>query len=191
MATVEQRYQSAVAYVERAISTVEKGNSSWNPVSNAIERYAGKTKTSEPRNDLQHIKDRWAHATSDVERARIARDAELLADRTQESLPGAPQDRQRTNLFKNETPTSTPATSYGDEAKREAAHAVHWVREKAHAVAEAIDPSPSIGTWLLIGGGVVAAILLLRSNDREQRQANARTINRRLARIANDQRGEL
>ena len=104
--------------VERAIATVEKGPSTWNPITRAIESYAGKTKTEEVHNDLRHIQDRWDVARSDIERASIARDAELLADRVQENLPGAPQDRQRTNLWKGETPKSTPATSYGGEAKQ-------------------------------------------------------------------------
>ena len=33
----------------------------------------------------------------------------------EESLPGAPQDRARTNLYAGETPRGTPATTYGQE----------------------------------------------------------------------------
>jgi hypothetical protein len=188
MATVEQRYSDSVAYVERAIATVEEQNSSWNPITRAIEGYAGKTKTEPVRNELHHIRDRWGSASHDIERARIARDAELLADRTQENLPGAPQDRKRTNLFKGEKPTSTPATSYGDEAKEQAAHAVRWVQAKARAVSQKLDEPWHVGRWLLIGGGVVLAWSLLRSSGRDQRQSRARALNRRLAQLANERR---
>lgn len=189
MATVEQRYMDAIAYTERAIAAVEKQSSSWNPITLAIESYAGKTKTQNVRNELRHIEDRWQHANSDSERVRIARDAELLADRTQENLPGAPQDRKRTNLFKGEAQTSAPATSYGDEAKAQAEHAIGWVQAKARRVAEKLDEPWHLGRWLLIGGGVVLAWSLLRSSSRDQRQSRARVLNRRLAQIANE-RGE-
>jgi hypothetical protein len=194
MATVEERYQVAIAYAERAIAAVEKGPSTWNPITLAIESYAGGTKTEQVRNDLRHIQDRWKAARSDADRATIARDAELLADRTQESLPGAPQDRQRTNLWKGEKPTSTPATSYGGEAKQQAedsaAHAVRWVRAKAKAVRDEIDHPWGIGKWLLIGGGVVVAWSLLRPSGTDRRQSQARTLNRRLAEVANEERGD-
>lgn len=186
MATVEQRYSDAVAYVERAIATVEKQSSSWNPITLAIESYAGKTKTEPVRNELRHIQDRWKAATNDVESARVARDAELLADRTQENLPGAPQDRKRTNLYKGETPASTPATSFGQEASNQATHVVRWAQQKAHAVAQKLDEPWPVARLLLIGGGVVLTLALLGSSDRQQRQARARVLNRRLAQIAND-----
>jgi hypothetical protein len=184
MATVEKRYLDAVTYIERAIATVEK-QSSWNPVTRLIEGYASDTKVENARNELRHVQDRWQRATSETERARVARDAEMLADRTQENLPGAPQDRQRTNLYKGETPKSTPATHYGEEAKAQTAHAIQWVQTKARNVRQKLEEPWRIGTWLLIGGGVVLAVSLLRSDEREQRQSSARALNRRLAQVAN------
>lgn len=194
MATVEERYQAAIAYVERAIATVEKGPSTWNPITLAIESYAGRTKTEQVRNDLRQVEDRWKAGGSDADRAPIARDAELLADRTQESLPGAPQDRQRTNLWKGEKPTSTPATSFGGEARHQAedsaSHAVRWVRAKAKAVRDEIDHPWGIGKWLLIGGGVVVAWSLVRPSSSDRRQSQARALNRQLAEAANEERGD-
>src|SRR5437660_491586 len=114
MPTVEGRYAAATRYVRRAIATVENQPFTYvvDPITGLVEWYAGRTKTEPARNDLSRIEARWLRATTDIERARVARDAERLADRVQEALPGAPQDRDRTNLFKGERPTSTPTTSY-------------------------------------------------------------------------------
>lgn len=95
-------------------------------------------------------------------------------------------DRKRTNLYKGETPTSTPATSFGQEASNQATHVVHWVRQKARAVSQKLDEPWHLGTWLLVGGGLVLTVALLSSNDRDRRQARGRALNRRLAQIANE-----
>ena len=102
MATIEQRYNAATEYVRRAIRQVEGGAlhtwGSFLPAIFATEIYAGQLKTEPVKNELAKIEDRWLRAASDIERARVARDAELLADRTEENLPGAPTGWTRTNL---------------------------------------------------------------------------------------------
>src|SRR5258706_16112375 len=101
MATVEQRYGTAHEYVNRAVRQVEAGAvhtwASILPPVFATEVYAGRLKTEEVKNELRRIEERWLRAGTDIERARVARDAELLADRTEENLPGAPTDWKRTN----------------------------------------------------------------------------------------------
>jgi sugar phosphate isomerase/epimerase len=126
MATVEERYMAATAYVRRAVDVVEERGITYliDPVTGIVEWYAGKTKTQQPRNELTRIEARWLRTATDTDRAAVARDAELLADRVQESLPGAPQDRVRTNLYEGETPKGTPATSYAQEV---AMQALRWV----------------------------------------------------------------
>jgi hypothetical protein len=154
MATVEQRYTAATAYVHRAIAAAEQVSVGYalDPVTGLIEWYAGKTKTEQPRQDLARIEARWLRATTDEGRATVAREAELLADRVEESLPGAPQDRARTNLYSGEVPKGTPATSYDQEVGAQA-HAVwSWLKDTASAGAH---QASSIGKWLLVGGGVV------------------------------------
>src|SRR5690242_17579220 len=104
MATAEERYRAATRYVERAMGEVERGSlwSYLHPLTAGIETVAGVYKTETAHHDLDRIEARWLRAASDGERAQIAREAELLADRVQENLPGAPQDRQRTNLVLGE-----------------------------------------------------------------------------------------
>jgi hypothetical protein len=107
--SVEDRYHAATAYVHRAIAAITPS------IIEFWERPAFETKTAPYRNELQRIEARWSQAKNAEERAAVAHDAELLADHTQETMPGAPQDRQRTNLWKGETPQHAPATSFGKE----------------------------------------------------------------------------
>jgi hypothetical protein len=190
MPTVEQRYTAATAYVRRAVATVEDRGVGYavDPITGIVEWYAGKTKTEPARNELTHIEARWLRATHDIDRARVARDAELLADHVQESLPGAPQDRQRTNLYKGEVPTGTPATSYYEEAASQAGEYWDWATSKAQSLA---DDVKSVGTWLLLGGGVVLGwkvvdLLRERQHTAEARAAGAtrHALNTALARVA-------
>jgi hypothetical protein len=108
-ASAEQRYKDAIDYVRRALKAIA-------PSSFAFwEQPAYDAKTAPARSELDKLAGRWASASTDDERSMIARDAELLADRVEENLPGAPQDRARTNLYKGEVVHSTPATSYAGE----------------------------------------------------------------------------
>jgi hypothetical protein len=154
MSSTEERYKAATAYVRRAVEIVEALPIAYHAdaVTGAIEWYAGKQKTAPARDELARLEARWLRASTDDERTKIARDAELLADRVEEGLPGAPQDRQRTNLFKGETPKGTPMTSYADEVDRQAALEWGWIKSKAEAIA---DEASTIGKWLLIGGGLL------------------------------------
>src|SRR5579862_3628522 len=136
MPTVEQRFKDASAYVHRAIAVVENGPPTFDPLTGAIEWYAGRKKTESARTEVDRIEARWLRATTDVDRARIARDAELLADRVQESLPGAPQDRKRTNLFKGEKETSTPASSYAQETRGQLSEYGNWISGKLGALSD-------------------------------------------------------
>jgi hypothetical protein len=167
MATVEERYATATAYVRRAIATVEDRGVGYivDPTTGIIEWYAGRTKTAQPRNELARIEARWLRATNGGERAAVARDAELLADRVEENLPGAPQDRQRTNLYPGETPKGTPATTYADEVRGELGRGWGWVKTRLS------DGASNVGTWLLVGGGVVLswkALDYLRERERQR-----------------------
>ena len=139
MATVEQRYNAATDYVRRAIQQGERAAlHTWASIVPAIfatEVYAGQLKTEPVKNDLKKIEERWLRASNDIERAGVARDAELLADRTEENLPGAPTDWKRTNLTKTEAPRITPATTYTDEVEHEATEDWSWVKETASVAA--------------------------------------------------------
>jgi len=171
MPTIAERYETATAYVRRAISTVENRPFAYvvDPVTGAIEWYAGRIKTGSARSDLERIESRWLRASSDIERARIARDAELLADRVQETLPGAPQDRKRTNLYPGEVQTLTPATSYYGAVEDQAREVAHSGQMLAGAALEGLA---SVGKWLLVGGSVLLAIKAIGYlRERERRVA--------------------
>jgi hypothetical protein len=178
MPTVEERYKAATEYVRRAVATVEARGVAYtiDPVSGIVEWYAGKTKTAEPRHELARIEARWLRATTEDERGNIARDAELLADRVEESLPGAPQDRARTNLYKGETPKGTPATSYAQEVDNQSGEVWGWIKDRAGSFTH---EAWSVGKWLLVGGGIIGGWKLLdflRERERNRlRSASGRT----------------
>jgi hypothetical protein len=181
MPSVEERYEAATAYVRRAVAIVEAAAVGYinDPITGLVEWYAGRNKTEPARNELARIEARWLRAASDVDRARIARDAELLADRTQESLPGAPQNRQRTNLYKGEQQESKRSTSYYGEVASQAEDHLDW------AIGKVSDGAKSIGKWLLVGGGLVlgwSAFSYLR--ERELRSRTRRLLNENLERTA-------
>jgi hypothetical protein len=153
-ATVEQRYKDAIAYVRRAIDSVTAAQSSaLNLLPDSLN--PALVKTAPARGELSRLELRWSRATSDKDRAAVARDAELLADRVQEDLPGAPQDRQRTDLVKGEVPTSTPATSYlgelastlglpGNDRNSDGSSKTNWWKVAA------------LGLGAVVGGVVIA-----------------------------------
>jgi hypothetical protein len=173
MATVVDRYWEAVSYVHRAVDEVESAPS----LLNIADRYAAKVKTQPVRDELSRVESRWLRATNDIDRAQIARDAELLADRTKENLPGAPQSWTRTNLYAAEVEKSTPATSYGEELAAEAEHDWTWLKDKAGAAAGA---GKGIAQWLLVGGGLFVAYKLvdyLRAHEQRTATSTARALN--------------
>lgn len=195
MPTVAQRYQAAIEYVRRAVVTVESRGILYAaiPTIGLVEWQAGKTKTTEPRAELARLEARWNQAASDTDRAIIARDSELLADRVEENLPGAPQDRARTNLFNGETPSSAPATSYVQDVDRQARAVSNAVQNKATDLWQWLsDKSTSVereassfGKWLLVGGGIVLAwkgVDYLRA--RQEGNQIERALNTSLARAA-------
>lgn len=183
--SIEERYTAAVSYVRRAVDTVER--TGWN--SSLVDWYAARNRTEPARDELAHVEARWLRATNDIDRARIARDAELLADHTQETLPGAPQDRARTNLWKGEIATSTAATSYADELEHQAHDVWNWTKNTLRQTA---NDAVSIGTWLLIGGGILLALKIGKAQKRDQLQAGAtrRALSRQLERAAAASDGE-
>jgi hypothetical protein len=190
MPTVEERYAAATAYVRRAVAAVEDRAISYavDPITGLVEWYAGRTKTEPARNELARIEERWLRTTNDIDRARVARDAELLADRVQESLPGAPQNRQRTNLWHGELQQATPATSYDGEVVSQAGEYWDWANGKGESLS---DEAKSLGKWLLIGGGVVLGwklvdLLRKRQHTVEARSAGAtrQALNAALTRVA-------
>jgi hypothetical protein len=171
MATVEQRYETASEYVKRAIRTVELGAlHSWGSILPAVfatETYAGQVKTESAKRDLAQVEARWLRAASDIDRARVARDAELLADRVAENLPGAPTDWSRTNLYPGEGARTTSASTYASEAQVQVEGAWSWIKREA---GEAIDETKTIGRWLLVGGGVLLGIKLVEYLDERERR---------------------
>jgi hypothetical protein len=178
MATVESRYKAATDYVRRAIDVVESAPS----ILNVIDRYAARVKTESVRDALTQLEVRWLRASSDFDRANVGREAELLADRTKENLPGAPQDWTRTNLFSGERESSTPGTSYAAEFAHEADHDWNWASDKATRAAEA---SKGIGRWLFAGGGLLLALKLV-DYLRERQGHQALALNDALERAADD-----
>lgn len=122
----------------------------------------------------------------------IARDAELLADRVEENLPGALQDRVRTNLLPGEAPTFTPPTTYYGEVAAQSRESWAWLKDKANVAA---DGAISAGKLHLVGGGVALGwkhIDYLRDRERARlRSASGRTrhaLNASLARAASRSR---
>jgi hypothetical protein len=178
MPTVEERYQAATAYVRRAIAAVEDRGVAYviDPVTGFVEWYAGKIKTDVPRAELARIEARWLRAIRDDERGQIARDAELLADRVEENLPGAPQNRERTNLYAGERPTGTAPTSYYGEVADQTREMWDSLKDAANRAA---DAASGLEKMLLLGGGVVLGWKVLdymRERQREQlRSADDRT----------------
>jgi len=186
MPTVEQRYQAATAYVHRAINVVQDRGFRYviDPVTGLVEWYAGRTKTDVPRTELARIEARWLRATRGDERSQVARDAELLADRVEENLPGAPQNRERTNLYSGEAPTAAPPTSfYGEIADRSAElwSGLRDAAERAAAAASLVEKT------LLVGGGLWAAwkaVEYLRSRARTTDEGSPHALNESLERVA-------
>ena len=155
MPTVEERYGAATAYVRRAVDAVKPSVLYWvNPVTGATSWYAGHEKKKVPEAELEKIEDRWLLAQSDAERATVARDAELLADRVEESLPGAPQDRTRTNLYQGEEQKHADATSFIGAFTNEAGTAWNWLKQKTDG---ATQRGANVGKWLVVGGGALLA----------------------------------
>lgn len=188
MATVAERYKAATDYVHRAITVVESVHIGYaiDPVTGLVEWYAGRTKTAQSRGELDRIEARWQRATSDNMRVVVAREAELLADRVEESLPGAPQDRPRTNLFVGEIVRATPPTSYAAEVNAQARQELGDATNKVRAGA-------GVGKWLLAGATVAlgwkALDVFRRHERRDQMRAASgerRRLNASLTRVAND-----
>jgi hypothetical protein len=84
----------------------------------------------------------------------VRREFEHLADHVEETLPGAPQNRARTNLYKGEVPKAAPATSYVGEVADQAGEVWDWVSNKAR---DAGKKASTVASLLLLGGGIAAA----------------------------------
>jgi hypothetical protein len=181
MATIDDRYKAATAYVRRAINAAKP--SRLNPA-----RYFGGDPTTPVGNELAQLEARWLRAANDLDRAAAARDAELLADRTQENLPGAPQDRVRSNLFRGEQQRATPAPSYLQEVANQVVDDWHWLTGQASKTSDAADKVADVLTLVAIGGGILLAIKALDAvAPRRDGAATAAELNRQLA-IAADER---
>jgi hypothetical protein len=180
MATIDDRYKAATAYVQRAIAAVKP--SILNPA-----RYFGGDPTTPVANELAQLQARWLRATNDLDRASAARDAERLADRTQESLPGAPQDRARTNLFRGEQQRATPSVSYLQEAADQVVADWNWLTGNASETSHAKERAVDAITVLAMAGGIVLAIKALDAvAPHRDGTATAAELNRRLAVVADE-----
>ena len=180
MATNVERYERAHAYVMRAIVAVERAalTSSVVPVLNGFEWYASRLRTETARNDLARLDVRWLRAIKELQRNVLAREMELLADRVAESLPGAPQDWQRTNLAVGEKPETAKAASLGEELRAQAAES--W----ASVETSVVRPAASIIGWLLTGLAAVGGWRLwrqLRGDDADERRRLSRALARAVA----------
>lgn len=175
MATIQERYDAATAYVEHAVKVTKL--SPINPI-----LLLRPDPAAVAANELSRLRGRWARSTNDLERAAVARDAERLADRVEENLPGAPQGWQRTNLFPGETPRSTPPLSFLAEFKREAAD--DWMNIDT---LETEIRKRSLVPLAVIGGGVLILALLGLDGEtaRQERSPTRRTLNDQLERVAN------
>lgn len=178
MATAAERYNRATGYAHRAIDTVSR--SMWSV--GVVDYFANQEKTKTARQDLERIEARWWRAATDREREGIARDAELLADRIKENLPGAPLDWQRSNLAAQEIEKTQPATTFSTDLSERATEL--WAN--ASVAAERTSQGVTqLGALLLLGGGLYLGsqiVLLLRSKE-ATRVLNA------VERAANDRRG--
>lgn len=174
MATIQERYDTATAYVQRAVTVTKL--SALNPI-----LLLRPDPANIAANELDKLRVRWARATNDLERAVVARDAELLADRIEENLPGAPQDWKRTNLYPGEVPHSTPALSFLSELKREIAD--DWMSVDT---LETEKNRSSLVPLVLIGGTLVLALLGLDgAAGRREGGDDAAELNDELERVAN------
>ncbi len=151
MATIHERYDAAAAYVQRAVDSTKPAQ--WNPL-----RYVGDEPTVAIGKGLQRLELEWMRATNDLERARVARDTELLADRVEESLPGAPQNRARTNLFPGEVQRAEPAAGFLRELAGEFSQDWHWLTNRSSIAAEKANDALKL---LLVGGGLWLAVKAL------------------------------
>jgi|GEM_PF-2444716 len=104
-----ERYHAALAYIRRALTATE---ASW---WNALEWRASELKQAPFKAELAKLQARFASKLDAKTLETVARDAELLADRTKETLPGAPPDWKRTNLYTGEVEKQTAATSFFGE----------------------------------------------------------------------------
>lgn len=154
MATATDRYTRATTYARRAIAAVDR--SIWSV--GVVDYYANQEKTRTARQDLERIEARWWRASKDIERNVIARDAELLADRIKENLPGAPIDWQRTNLTAGEIEATQPATSFSTDLTARANEAWNWATSAAERTSQGVA---HVGSLVLIGGGLYVVSQLL------------------------------
>lgn len=160
MATAQERFDAAAAYVQRAAKAVDGWTLS------IADAYANRLKVEPVENELSRIRARWLRATSDAERLAIARDAELLADRTEENLPGAPQTWKRTNLARGEVQRATPATSYLKEAGNEALRDMQSVVDKMKYVGEELaSKADSLVKLALFGGAIYLGVHVVDAID--------------------------
>ena len=177
MATIQERYDGAAAYVRRAVDSAKPAQ--WNPL-----RYVGDAPTVAIGNSLQRLEMQWMRATNDLERARVARDTELLADRVEESLPGAPQDRARTNLFPGEVQRATPSGRFVRELADEFRTDWYWLADSSSVAADKVNDALKL---LLVGGGLWLAVKALDAVTPRRDGLRSRVeLNRRLEAAADE-----
>ena len=178
MATATERYNRATSYAHHAIASVSR--SMWSV--GVFDYYGNQEKTKTARQDLERIEARWWRASVESERNLIARDAELLADRIKENLPGAPLDWQRTNLAAGEIEKTQPPTTFASDLNDRANEVWAWASGAAERTTHGVT---QIGAFVLIGGGLLLGsqvVSLLRG-----KQANRLLVS--LERTANERGG--
>jgi hypothetical protein len=115
-------------------------------------------------NDYTSIKSRWA-AANDSNRSAIMLEAEALANRVQQTMPGATMGTwRRTNLDPGETPRTTPDISYAKEVKGTAAEQAAAVQAAAAGMKKKLEDTfkwPWWGTALIVSGLAVGAAAVL------------------------------
>jgi hypothetical protein len=161
MEETQRRFDAATGYVRRAIEKVATASLETTDV------LAARFKVDPIINELRGLEAKWLRATSELERTTIARDAEHLADRTKENLPGAPGDWRRTNLATGEIETQTPASSIDSETNRQAGEMWSWLRTTAGRAAESVA---TVGKWFVVGGAVLLGLQLAGLFERAERR---------------------
>ena len=158
----ERRYEAAKAYVDRAVATVI-ALGMYSP----FDQIAAREKTAPVISDAKKLDAKWLRATTETAREALAREAENLADRTKENLPGAPSDWKRTNLYKGEAEKQTAATTYAAAVADEASLRVGQVGQGLGALFSGLGGAAKLA---LVGGAVFVGFKLVSAfRSREDR----------------------
>ena len=159
----ERRYEAAKAYVDRAVATV-LALGMYSP----MDALGAREKTAPVVSDTKKLDAKWLRATTETVREALAKEAENLADRTKENLPGAPPDWKRTNLYKGETEKQAAPTTYAGAVAEEASLRAHQVGQGLGFLASGLGGVAKLG---LLGGAVFLGLKLVSAFESRRERA--------------------